>query len=187
MFTNSKITGIYDTRDWEENGKNAKILTELRIGQHITITGTHLHYDVSNDDEGLFFVCRQGYIKARDVYVNKDNEICVDVPDEMISCSSQIQLYRMPQEDADIDIVTYEKPVKIQGFLEVYKLMPEDYYWNEGLEEGMKRGKEELIKELESRGIKVPDDLKPRQVIVVKKKIASTDVYKTQIKEITTI
>ena len=54
MFTNSKITGIYDTRDWEENGKNAKILTELRIGQHITITGTHLHYDVSNDDEGLF-------------------------------------------------------------------------------------------------------------------------------------
>ena len=23
MFTNTKITGIYDTRDWEENGENA--------------------------------------------------------------------------------------------------------------------------------------------------------------------
>lgn len=187
MFTNTKITGIYDTRDWEENGENAELLTELRIGQLITISGTHLHYDVSNDEEGIFFVCRQGYIRARVLYINKDTEICIEVPEEIISCSCQIQLYKMPQEDGEIVIVTYEQSVKVLGFIDVYKTTLEDYYWNEGLVEGEKRGKEELIKELESRGIKVPDELKPRQIIVVKKKMAGTDVYKTQTKEITTI
>lgn len=188
MNTESKITAVLDTEDWEENGTSAKPQKEYLINDRITLLGKKLHFDMSDDEQGVNFVGKQGYIRATNVFVNKDDEVCVEIPGELKSGTYLVQIYRKPQEDGCIDSVTYEQPIKIQGFLEIYGQTIEDYFYNDGLEEGMESGREELIKELEDRGIKVPEDLKPRKVIVIRKKDASLEgVTQVQVKQVTTV
>lgn len=188
MNTESKITAVLDTDDWEENGKNAEPQTEFLIEDKITIIGFKLHFDISDEEQGLFFIGKQGYIRATNVFINKDDEICVEIPEELKTDSYLIQICRKKQEDAGLDTVTYEKPIKILGFLDVYRMTKEDYYFNDGLEHGIKRGRKELIKELEERGIKVPEDLKPQKTIVIKKKDPTLEgVTQVQVKQVPTV
>ena len=188
MNTEAKITAVYDTEDWEENGMKANPQAEHLIEDRLTLLGEKLHFDMSDDEQGVYFIGKQGYTRALNVFINKDDEVCVEIPNELKSGSYLIQICRKSKEDSCIDTVTFERPIEIKGFLEVYGATPEDYFYNEGYEDGIDCGRKDLIKELEERGVKVPEELKPKKIIVVKKKEMSPEgVSQVQVKQIATI
>ena len=192
MNTESKISAIVKTEELEKLGKEAKPLLEFSILDKVSLLGKSLRFELYDDEQGVYLIGRQGWIRATNIFVNKDEEVSFEVPEELKTGYYQIQICRkhnLQEEDSCIDTVTYESPIKVSGFLEVYGQSPADYYYNVGLEEGEERGRADLIKELEDRGIKVPDDLKPHyKFVVVKKKVDSMKgITKVQVKQVATV